>query len=106
MKRPKTVKIQGHTYKIICDNSKECLDALKDGHTGLWGCIDSVKQKIYIDPNIPTDERWFSILLHECMHGFMQFSGLPDSEKVVFSLTNTIFNFLVENKLVNFDNGK
>jgi len=99
--RPKSVKIASHTYKIISDNSKECKKRLTEPHE-LWGLIDAVEQKIYIDPNIP-DERWFATLVHEVFHGFMQFSGLPDTEKTVFLLSNVAFTFLVENRLLIFD---
>lgn len=96
MKRPKSVIIQGHTYKIIADNSFESLEKLEKGN--LRGCIEYPSQSIFIEPN-QHDEAWFLTLIHECVHGFYNHMGLPENEKHVDNLATAIFTFLSENKL-------
>ena len=96
MKKPTKLLIQGHTYKIISNNSEECKNELLTGE--LRGCIKYPVQKIYIAPD-QDDEGWFLTLIHECMHGFIQHMGCKDNEKLTDNLAAAIFTFLQENKL-------
>ena len=96
MKKPKSVIIQGHTYKIISDNSEVCLQELESEE--LRGCIKYAEQAIYISPE-QMDEGWYLTLVHEIVHGIMNHMGLKDNEKVVNSVSTGLFTFITENKL-------
>lgn len=102
MKKPKSVIIQGHTYKILSDKSKKCLEVL-DGVDGpnLKGCFLPYEQLICIDSDL-LDDFWYSTLIHECLHSFLHHmihTNETDDETLVEYLTIAIFTFLRENKL-------
>jgi len=100
--KPKKVTIQGHVYQIVSDFSKECQEELAESAenpTGLRGCIQYQKQKIYIDPEL-TRDGWYATLIHELIHGFLHHMHMLDNnEGTVDNLTTAFFTFLSENKL-------
>ena len=96
MKKPKSVIIQGHTYKILSDNSKECKENLENEK--LRGCVNYVKQVISIEPD-QHDESWVMTLCHEIVHCFLQHFNYKHNEKLTDNLATAIFTFLSENKL-------
>lgn len=98
MKKPKSVIIQGHTYKIISDNSEICEQELADSEYGLRGCVKYNDQVIYISPD-QNDESWFLTLIHEIFHTFQNHMGHKDNEKLTDHMATAMFTFLKENKL-------
>lgn len=95
MKKPKSIIIQGHTYKIISNNSKDCKENLES--KDLRGCIKYPEQVIYIAPD-QHDDSWMLTLVHEMVHGFLQHFGYKDNEKLVDNLATAIFTFMRENQ--------
>lgn len=100
MKKPKSIIIQGHTYQIISDKSKECKKELEEDsqELGLRGCIRYNTQKVYIFPD-QHPESWYLTLIHECVHGFYKHMDIKDKEKDIDNIAACIFTFLKENKL-------
>ena len=96
MKKPKSIIIQGHTYKIISNNSKDCKENLES--KDLRGCIKYPEQTIYIAPD-QHEQSWELTLWHEIIHGFYNHMGLFENEKRVDNLATSLYTFFHENKI-------
>lgn len=92
----KSIKIDSLTYPVI-----ELPEVKDKKGTALWGKFSSTDQKIYLDRNMPTEEKRLETLFHEVLHAIwhQRLLGYADNkeETVVYNLTNGLVTFFKDN---------
>jgi hypothetical protein len=109
----KSVKIQGHNYKIVSDFSEDCKKALQATPTephGSDGLINHATQTIYICPLLEIDQV-LSTFIHELLHGISHLlyndklfsANEEEEEQKVYMLASALYEVLINNKFLRYN---
>ena len=97
MELPKTLKIGGLIYQVLCDPQYQ--PYLDD--ESAWALSNRKFRKIYFDPLSDVAQRK-STLVHEVLHAARYLSGhelsdFSDEERIVKSLAISLYTIIVDN---------
>lgn len=96
---PKSIRVGGHTYKVITDDNNH----LHDNHN--MGETNNPRLVIRINSDLPKsqiEETFLHELIHACLSfsgGYKQFEEPKEEEKLVEALTPILYTVLKENRI-------